>query len=664
MARAHSNKALREKLIMTQSSFLQHYLTRIVAIALMLIAYALAREPVLSSGERANLAEPFQFSRHALPDVAPEWPAHAPQQIRDVHPKLKKIAGWISAVGAAAALGDLDGNGLPDDVCYVDTRKDMVIVGPVPGTGARYVPRGLNLSPLPYEPATMAPMGCLPGDLNEDGQLDVLVYYWGRTPVAFLRHGPGYVPREVVAGAERWFTNAATLADLDGDGHLDVVIGNYFPDGARVLDANAGGNETMQASMSHALNGGKKHLLLWQSATKGDNPSVQFADHANVSPDHINHAWTLAVGAADLDGDLLPEIYFGNDFGPDRLLHNRSTPGKLRFDLLLGKKTFTTPHSSVLGRDSFKGMGVDFADLNSDGVPDIFVSNITTEYGLMESNLLFMSTGQVELMKNNFAPYVNRSEQLGLSRSGWAWDAKLADFNNDGTFEAVQAVGFLRGNVNRWPELQELATGNDRLLADTRSWPRFEPGDDVAGYQRNPFFVRAGDGRYYDLSAEVGLDEPQVSRGIAVGDVDDDGGLDLVFANQWGTSYFYKNTSTTRGAFLNLKLLLPLEVGKPSQTSIQTGPLNKQITGRAAIGATVTVILPNGKRLVSQVDGGNGHSGKRSPVLHFGLGAINAPVRVELNWRDPDGQPNRETLTLEPGSHTVILGWKAKGGSR
>src|SRR5689334_22262683 len=99
---------------MTQSSFVQHYLSRIVAVALIVIAYGFARQPVLSSGERVKLAERFQFSRQALPEIAAEWPGHAPQQIRNVHPKLKKIAAWISSVGAAAALADLDGNGLPD----------------------------------------------------------------------------------------------------------------------------------------------------------------------------------------------------------------------------------------------------------------------------------------------------------------------------------------------------------------------------------------------------------------------------------------------------------------------------------------------------------------------------------------------------------------------
>ena len=80
----------------------------------------------------------------------------------------------------------------------------------------------------------MAPTGCVPADLDEDGRLDLLVYYWGRTPVLFYqRHGAGlsrgqFVPRELVATGERWYTMAATFADLDGDGHVDLVIGNGF----------------------------------------------------------------------------------------------------------------------------------------------------------------------------------------------------------------------------------------------------------------------------------------------------------------------------------------------------------------------------------------------------------------------------------------------------
>jgi hypothetical protein len=648
-----------------RSSFLRRHVARVVAITLLGIAYGLARQPVLSNAERAALAVSFHFSRQPLPELPPKWPGHAPHEIRKVHPSLDRIAGWISSVGAAAALGDLDGNGLADDVCYVDTRTDMVAVTPVPGTGARYKPFQLDPAPLPYDSTIMAPMGCLLGDLNEDGRLDMLVYYWGRTPIAFLHQEDHYVPREILPGGERWYTNGATLADLDEDGHVDLVIANYFPDGSSILDVNSTDDEGMQESMSRALNGGRKHLLLWAGSTGGAEPTVRFKEAENVLADDVNHGWTLAVGAVDMDGDLLPELYFANDFGPDRLLHNHSTPGQLHFDLLKGAETLTTPHSSALGRDSFKGMGVDFADLNGDGLPDIYVSNITTEYGLLESNLLFMSTGRLDEMQRGVAPYVNRSEQLGLSRSGWAWDAKLADFDNDGVMEAMQAVGFLNGQTNRWPELQELAMGNDRLLHHPRSWPRFQPGDDLSGRQHNPFFVRAKDGRYYDLATELDLAEPQVSRGIAVADVDGDGALDFVLANQWQPSYFYHNQSPARGAFLGLHLLLPLRRDTFAKTWTRGGHPGADTPGRAAIGATATVYLAAGRLLVSQVDGGNGHSGKRSPELHFGLGgaATNNPIRIKLYWRDPDGQINREDLSLAPGWHTVVLGWRSKGGA-
>jgi hypothetical protein len=651
---------------MSSTSFLQRHLLRLVAIALVVIAYGLARQPVLSNSERYALSARFHFSQQQLPELTSEWPGHPAQQIRKVHPSLNGIAAWISSVGAAVALGDIDRDGLSDDLCYVDTRTDMVIVAPVPGTVASFKPFSLSPAPLSYDAATMAPMGCLLSDLNEDGYLDILVYYWGRTPIAFLRRGEQYVPREVVSGGERWFTNAATLADLDGDGHADLVVANYFPDGSRILDANAKGQESMQEGMSRALNGGRKHLLLWAGSSRGAEPTVRFNEAQKVLPDDVSQGWTLAVGAVDMDGDLLPELYLANDFGPDRLLHNRSSQGKLRFDLLKGSETLTTPHSSALGRDSFKGMGVDFADLNGDGLPDIFVSNITTEFGLMESNFMFLSTGKLDAMQRGVAPYVNRSEPLGLSRTGWGWDTKLDDFDNDGVPEAVQAVGFVKGNVDRWPELQELAMSNDRLLNHPRSWPQFQPGDDLSGHQHNAFFVRAKDGRYYDLAVELGLGEPHVSRGIAVADVDGDGALDFVVANQWEPSYFYHNESKGRGEFLGLHLLLPLDANNAGKTWARPGHPGPDTLGRAAIGATATVYLPDGRRFVSQVDGGNGHSGKRGPELHFGLGTtqVNQPLRVEIRWRDAGGQVTSKTLSLAHGWHTVVLGRQMKGDTR
>ncbi len=199
---------------------------------------------------------------------------------------------------------------------------------------------------------------------------------------------------------------------------------------------------------------------------------------------------------------------------------------------------------------------------------------------------------------------------------------------------------------------------NDRLMKQPMAWPHFQPGDDLSGDSQNPFFVRGADGRYYDLSKEVGLDGSHVSRGIAVADVDGDGRLDFVVANQWETSYFYHNDGPKQGSFLGLHVLLPLAPNATGKTIVRPGHPAVDTPGRAAVGASVTVRLPDGRKLISQIDGGNGHGGKRSPDLHFGLGSTSPrePVSVELRWRDQNGTPQSETISVVAGWHTVLLG--------
>lgn len=638
-------------------------LLKVLFIAVLLLAlYGFSLPPSLESQEERVLAQQFRFIRHRLPEL----PQAQARFGRDVHPSLKHISSWISSVGASVALSDLDGDGYVNDVCYVDTRLNEVVVGPVPRTGARYNAFSLNLSALPYDPVRTAPMGCLPGDFNEDGWTDLLVYFWGRTPIAFLHTtrlehtstlaAQVYQAAELVNTEERWFTNAATQADLDGDGHADLVLGNYFADGSRILDASAVGTEQMQHSMSRAFNGGSTRFLLWNGAEKGLVSQISFKDVRPDLPDNVLNGWTLAVAAADLDGDLLPELYLANDFGPDRLLHNRSAPGALHFSVVEGVKTLTTPNSKALGRDSFKGMGVDFGDLNQDGLMDIYVSNIASNFALHESHFAFINTGEQEAMMRGRAPFVDQSEPLGLARSSWAWEARLGDFNNDGVVEAMQATGFVKGSVNRWPELHELAMGNDELLRHPAAWPAITAEADLSGHAHNPFFARSQSGRYYDIAASIGLNETSVSRGIATADVNGDGALDFAVANQWDSSNFYYNISPAINAFLGLRLLLPLEPRE--KVWIQPG-LVKPVQGRAAIGAAVRLELPDGRPALAQVDGGNGHSGRRSTDIHIGLGALRRGQKLQARviWRDPSGNVHEQNIMVQAGWNTVLLSW-------
>jgi hypothetical protein len=602
----------------------------------------------------------FAFSRSTLPEL----PGPPLRTQRLVHPSLERISAFVSTVGAAVALNDMDGDGVSNDACYIDTRTDQVIITPVPGTGNRYAPFALVQEPF-FNRDRMAPLGVLLLDVTEDGHVDVIVYYAGRSPLLFLWRpsdhaeissiGVGnYVVHDIFP-KEIWMTGSATTADFDGDGHLDLVFANYFKDGSDLYNPAGEGSVSLPESFSHAANGGGERIYRWTSSTSGNNPTVTFEEVRDALPPGVGGGWGLAVGACDLDGDLLPELYVAHDFGPDRLFWNRSTRGQIRFALLEGRRQFAAPKSYVLGRDSFKSMGVDFADLNYDNIPDIYVSNITEPKGLQESQILFLSTGDVSAMREGVAPYVNRAEALGLSDSGWAWDAKLDDFDNDGVPEALQATGFIKGSTNVWPEIQELATANDVVISNVAtSWPRIRPGHDLAGHNQNPFFVRAGY-HYVDIAKQIGFGEDYVSRGIAIADVDLDGSLDLIVSNMWGPASYYHNEHPVARSSLSLNILLPVSLDYSFEASVYTGKQRPEKLGRAPVGAAVTVTKPDGTVLTRQVDGGNGHSGKRSPELHFGLGDYQGVVNVKIRWRDQQGQVRQEVFDLNPGRYTIVL---------
>jgi enediyne biosynthesis protein E4 len=651
---------------------IRHHAKTLTALVIVIALFVALRASLRVSPADINAAAGrFGFSRSTLPELV----GPPVRQQRYVHPSLERISAFVSTLGAAVALNDMDGDGLANDACYIDTRTDQIIVTPVPGTGNRYAPFALEQAPPLFDRDKMAPLGVLLSDVNEDGHVDVVVYYAGRTPLIFLWSAPkqkdqslnaaNYLVRDLFStrsGNAVWMTGSATTADLDGDGHLDLIFANYFQDGSDLYNPAGDGVVAMPHSFSHAANGGGERIFRWAGSTSGENPTVSYEEALNALPPGVGGGWGLAVGACDLDGDLLPELYVAHDFGPDRLFWNRSTPGHIRFSLLEGEQGFSTPKSYALGHDSFKSMGVDFGDINGDGIPDIYVSNITAAKGLEEGQMLFVSTGEKDRMREGVAPYVNRSDVLGLSRSGWAWDAKLDDFDNDGILEALQATGFIRGTSNRWPQIQELATANDERISNVlATWPKLVSGADISGHDQNPFFTRVGD-HYVDISREIGFGEDYVSRGIAIGDVDFDGSLDIVVSNMWGPATFYHNEHRTPGSFLGLHLLLPIN-GDLDRTLLREGHPSHDLPTRAAIGAVVTVTLPNGRVLTRQVDGGNGHSGKRSPDLHFGLGQIDGTVNVRIDWRDRSGQVCQDQFSLKPGWYTVVLSSPKSAGA-
>ena len=183
------------------------------------------------------------------------------------------------------------------------------------------------------------------------------------------------------------------------------------------------------------------------------------------------------------------------------------------FEELKGARGFTRPTSMSIGNDTFKSMSVDFADVNNDGIFDMFVSNIASPFAMQEGHFLWMSTGRTDSFGKGIAPWVDKADELGVSHSAWAWDARFEDFDNDGTVELAQATGLVRGKENRWPDLAQVGGANDSLVKHPASWPRFLPGSDVDGTALKPFWVRGNDGHYVNLASNLFPDSDRAHPG-------------------------------------------------------------------------------------------------------------------------------------------------------
>jgi hypothetical protein len=624
----------------------------------------IANAPVSSAGEN-QVASQFGFTPEPIA-MPPDYDMLPMKTVRQVNPAYYKIRSWISSVGAGIAINDLAGHGRDDGMCIVDTRTDKVVVTYTPTAAAadKFTPFTLEPTGLPYDD-TMAPMGCTPGDFNGDGRMDLLVSYWGRTPVLFLAKAgamtpsaDAYVPRELMPTPATngkyqgplWNTNAVAVADFSGQGHPDIIVGNYFPDSS-VLDPHGPRNVQMPNSLSSGNNGGGLHVFQWTGATAGDDPTATYVQDRDAVPFQASSGWTLAIASADLTGDGLPDVYVANDFGHAFMFDNVSSGGTIKFTLAKGHRTKTTPKSFVLGNGSFKGMGVDFADLNGDGRLDMMVSNITTAWGLEESNFAWINQAKTgaEMKKDldaGYAPFTQQAQELGLAWTGWCWDVKAADFLNDGRQDVVQTDGFVKGTIDRWPWLQEMAMMNDDLLSNPAMWPNVQPGDDIAGDQAFAFYAKNSDGKYVNVGSRLGMTDTTPTRGVAIGDTTGTGKLDFAVARQFGPPAFYANTSPALGKALDLHLFRPATDKDPG--------MGLEGLGAPAYGATVT-ITADGKTQVSQLDGGSGHGGKRSFDVHFGVGSHTGPIQAHLQWRDAGGQLHSQDMQLLPGSHNLML---------
>ncbi len=467
-------------------------------------------------------------------------------------PKLDPIMSWVASVGAAAAAGDFDNDGWVD--LYVTDSHRGQPNHLYRNQGGTFVDVAVAAGVADVNDQAGASMDCVWGDYDNDGHLDLLVVKWGRDQL-FHNRGDGTFA-DVTASAFRAENNepgspwangcAATWVDFDGDGWLDLYVGNYFaPFDLWHLEHT----RIMHDSFEKARNAGRNFLF----HNNGDGTFTEVA--ATLGLD--DPGWTLSVGHGDVNNDGWPDIYCADDFGPDQLFLNN------------GDGTFRNITDEAIGQDTKKGMNVDFGDFDGDGWLDIYVTNITTADYLKEGNMLWHNDAATE---EGVPVLMDVSVETETYEAGWGWGAKFFDFDNDGDLDIIALNGFItNGEGNYWYDLASW-TVTDQDVSDARNWPPI--GDrSFSGNEATRLWRNDGQMRFTEMARRAGVDSRHDGRGVIVLDFDNDGDLDLYLANQGMVPDFYQNNVGGQGNWLALRL-----VGRPEMRS-----------NRDAVGARVTV---------------------------------------------------------------------------
>jgi enediyne biosynthesis protein E4 len=555
-------------------------------------------------------------------------------------PQLNNIMPWMSAVGASAAAADYENSG---NISVFLTNsahgsqnallRNEGSVNGVPQFRDVTVESGLN--DLNMNGSCMAAAW---GDYDNDGFPDLFIVREGAGNLLFhnepMLDKNGQPMKDAAGVARRRFVDLTQSAgvghvgygvgalwfDYDRDGKLDLLVADYFP--SHYLDAehhetsepldlwHLKSTKIMAESFNDARNGGG--LLLFHNEGNGHFREV----HEQVGL--TDTGWALSIGAGDLNNDGWPDIYVANDFGADDLY--MSVPdksGHRRFARVEGGLT-----ADKIGRDTKKGMNVDFGDFDHSGFQSIYVTNITQRHILPEGNMLWKSHS--DKSRPGGLNFTEMAEDLGINECGWGWEAKFVDVNNDGWLDLFVLNGFISADrkQNYWYELQNTVSDYRTILSDSKNWPPIG-NKSLAGYQKSCLFVRTGD-RFEDMAAAAGIDDEYDGRGVALADFNNDGAPDFFVSNQGQPALLYINELYQRCAKAQCPHWVAFYLHGNGTTS------NKD-----AIGARV-ILESNSSVQSAEVSRGNGFASQSDPRMRFGLGQDATIKSVRILW--PDGK--------------------------
>ena len=434
--------------------------------------------------------------------------------------------------------------------------------------------------------------GVATGDVNHDGHVDLYVANLGPDRLLLGRGDGTFEDGTETAGLglDPAFGQqsgvTALFFDADRDGWLDLFVGNNVR-----FDIYGGGPRTRCESLSGAPDycGPGAYPAqpdrLYRNLGPGVDGRVRFQDvTASAGLGASPSRPTLGAVAADFDGNGWPDLYVANDGEPNTLWLNRG-PGDdwLRFEdeaLLAG--------AAVNGSGAAEAsMGVDVADVDDDGDLDLFLAHL-----VKESNTLYLNDGR--------AAFRDATAGLGLAAPSLpytSFGSAFLDADNDGRLDLL----VVNGAVTLLPSL-------------------VAAGDPFPLHQANQLFRQTADGTFHDATEEAGtaLARSEVSRGLAVGDVDNDGDPDALVINNGGPARLWLNGRGQAQPWIGLRLL--------------EGP--GESPRRDALGSMAALLVDGRPTRWRRASSDGSYGSARDPRILFGLGDGVDPEGVRVRWSD------------------------------
>jgi Flp pilus assembly protein TadD/peroxiredoxin len=473
-------------------------------------------------------------------------------------------------------------------------------------------------------------------DLDNDGHQDLIVISVDG-PLLFLNQGGGHFRFKPDAfrfakPPQGSFTGAA-LADYDRDGRLDVYFCLY--------SYYQGLNQYQVPTPYYDARNGPSNFLLHNN---GDGTFTDVTEQSGVNQN--NDRFSFTCGWTDYNHDGWPDLYVVNDFGRKNLYRNN------------GNGTFTDVAGEAGVDDVGAGMSVCWFDYDNDGSQDLYVADMWSAAGervSAQEEFLRDAPEDVRALLRKHARgnslfhnqgdgrFADRSASAGVEMGRWSWSSDTWDFDHDGHPDLYIANGMISGpdtyNLSSFFWRQVVAetpaeaaparkyeqgwNAINELIRSDRTW---------AGYERNTFYANNGDGTFSDLSGTVGLDFLEDSRTFALADFDHDGRLEVFLKNRNAPQVrVLKNQMRDLGASIAIRLR-----GVKSN--------------RDGIGAAITVTA-GPLRQVKYLQAGSGFLCQHTKDVFFGLGTGKGPVRVTVRWPGGDEQHFDDV----PAQHRVLI---------